>query len=385
MDRVTSTHPLARAWRWLDAHDWVWDPKLRGCVGSVFEGYARKKTALVLAVAVVLGAVAFVFQDFRGRLVTAAIVAAPLLWAVTFAALGRGRREKSPREVWGVAAVAAGVILLAALAANFVFIYVLHWEQTPGFNDGIGGATLGLLIATLVQANRYAIDQRRLALIAATQEGARAEREASARTLAEARLSMLHAQIEPHFIFNALAHLHTLIGEDPAAAQAMTDALTRYLRQAIPDQRRPGSTLRRELDLARAYLEVMKIRMGERLDYTVDAEEPVLDVPFPHLVLATLVENAIKHGLERKPGGGRIAIRASNDENRLVVTVHDDGLGFAPRDESGTGVGLANTRDRLTALYGDEADLDVEPNVPAGCAVTLRIPLKEHRGHGADR
>ncbi|HVO90087.1 MAG TPA: ATP-binding protein, partial [Casimicrobiaceae bacterium] len=172
-------------------------------------------------------------------------------------------------------------------------------------------------------------------------------------------------------------------GEDAQRAATMTAALTRYLRQAIPDMRGESSTLGRELELARAYLEIMTIRMERRLAYSVEAPAGLASLPFPPLLLATLVENAIRHGIEPKPGGGRVDVRAFAIDRRLIVEVADTGAGFAT--ESGSGVGLANTRERLAALYGDAAGLELEANEPSGVVARVWIPLAQHDADRADR
>jgi sensor histidine kinase YesM len=312
---------------------------------------------------------------------TCAVIA---IWTFTIAAWGKGRPERSSNAVRNagiVAAVLSGVALLAA--------YVL-WDLTIGgpslrLGRALGVGTVAMTMMVFFIAREHAIKQQELAEARERLAAERAEREASARALAEAQLNVLQAQIEPHFVFNALSNLQSLIGEDPAAAQRMTAALTHYLRQAMPQRRGAATTLGRQLELTRAYLDIMRMRMGERLRYRIRADEDALAVPFPPLIMATLVENAIKHGLEPKPGGGFIDIAARCQDRRLVVEVCDDGVGFPPDAQGGHGVGLANTRARLAALYGDRASLEIAANLPSGVVVTVTIPLEPADAHGADR
>ena len=199
-----------------------------------------------------------------------------------------------------------------------------------------------------------------------------AEQNALARQLTEARLAAMQAQIEPHFLFNTLASVHQLIVTDPPVAAKMQADLIKYLRAAIPQMRESTTTLAREAELSRAYLDILKIRMEDRLFYVIDIPPELGAAGIPPMMLPTLVENAIKHGLEPRTEGGEIRISARAADGKLRVSVADTGMGFA--DQPGTGVGLANIRERLMALYGKAAQLIVEPNLPRGAKVTFEIP-----------
>ena len=199
-----------------------------------------------------------------------------------------------------------------------------------------------------------------------------AEQSALARQLTEARLAAMQAQIEPHFLFNTLASVRQLILTDPAAAAKMQADLIKYLRAAIPQMRESTSTLAREAELSRAYLDILKVRMEHRLSWFIDIPQALGAASFPPMMLATLVENAIKHGLEPLIEGGEIRISAVAAGAKLRVSVADTGLGFS--DQSGQGVGLANVRERLAALYGKKAQLIIEPNQPRGAKLTIEIP-----------
>jgi LytS/YehU family sensor histidine kinase len=133
------------------------------------------------------------------------------------------------------------------------------------------------------------------------------------------------------------------------------------------------STLGAELERALAYLEILKIRMGERLDVQVDVPEALRATPLPAMMLQTLVENAIKHGLEPRTGGGTVWIRARQDDGNVSVTVADNGEGFNAKT-SGTGIGLKNVRERLRLRYNGDANLNVIANFPAGVAATITVP-----------
>jgi two-component sensor histidine kinase len=199
-----------------------------------------------------------------------------------------------------------------------------------------------------------------------------AEQNALARQLTEAKLAALQAQIEPHFLFNTLASVQQLIVTDPSAAAKMQADLIKYLRAAIPQMREATTTLAREAELSRAYLDILKIRMEDRLSYVIDISASLGAESFPPMMLPTLVENAIKHGLEPRTEGGEIRISAVAAGGKLRVSVADTGMGFA--DEPGRGLGLANVRERLLALFGKKAQLIVEPNQPRGAKLTIEIP-----------
>jgi hypothetical protein len=192
------------------------------------------------------------------------------------------------------------------------------------------------------------------------------------------KLAVLQAQVEPHFLFNTLASLRSLVRQDPARAEAMLDALSDHLRATIPrlraDQGVVDSTLGQQLDLCTSYLALMQVRMGTRLRFEVEADAATRALPFPPLMLISLVENAIKHGIEPKAGPGWIGIHAALADGILGVRVEDDGRGLQPGTSSG--IGLANIREQLRTRYADRATLAVAARAGGGVAATLRIPTE---------
>jgi len=214
--------------------------------------------------------------------------------------------------------------------------------------------------------NWYFYNRERVALL-------RAEAEKVERGAVEARLKLLQAQIEPHFLFNTLANLHSLIGADPKRAQAMLEHLNDYLRATLDAARRDSGTLGEEFALLRGYLEVLKIRMGSRLEFSLDLPQHLSSVRLPPMLLQPLVENAIKHGLEPKVEGGRIDVVASAEKDALCIRIEDSGLGIGRADTKGSGLGLAHVRERLAAAYAGKGSLEISER-PAGAAVIVRIP-----------
>jgi signal transduction histidine kinase len=204
-------------------------------------------------------------------------------------------------------------------------------------------------------------------------ERAAKERAQMERALTDAKLAMLQAQIEPHFLYNTLANAQLLTRIDPKRADVMLGNLITYLRSGLPRAGESMSTLGREVERSRAYLEILKIRMGNRLNVEIDMPDDLAAVPFAPLLLQTLVENAIKHGLEPKTGGGVIRIHIAREADVLRVAVIDNGVGLRG-DTSGTGLGLKNMRERLKLTYGEAADLSLRPNVPSGMCATITIP-----------
>ena len=187
------------------------------------------------------------------------------------------------------------------------------------------------------------------------------------------RLRMLQAQIEPHFLFNTLANVRRLYQTDPADAATMLDKLMRYFEIALPQMRATDSTLGREAELTESYLGIQKFRMGRRLAFDIEIPASLRDARLPPMMLVTLAENAIKHGLAPLPEGGAVKVSASASGGELQVRVADSGRGFTR--SSGGGTGLANIRARLVGMYGSAGRLALSKNVPRGVVATIAVPL----------
>jgi signal transduction histidine kinase len=204
-------------------------------------------------------------------------------------------------------------------------------------------------------------------------EAGQARETATEKELTVARLNLLHAQVEPHFLYNTLASAQILARTDPAKADQMLGHLIVYLRRSVPRAEDAVSTLGEELERAHAYLEILRIRMGDRLGVQVQVPEALRALPMPAMMLQTLVENAIKHGLEPVAGGGTVWIIARETGGKVAVTVADDGRGFSDQG-GGTGIGLKNIRERLRLAYGDAASFSIVANFPRGVAATITLP-----------
>jgi LytS/YehU family sensor histidine kinase len=215
--------------------------------------------------------------------------------------------------------------------------------------------------------------------------------EAAQRQAAESRLKLLETQLEPHMLFNTLANLRVLITLDPLRAQAMLDQLIAFLRATLGASRVGAHSLRAEFDRLADYLNLIQVRMADRLSVRFDLPEALAELRVPPLLLQPLVENCVKHGLEPAIAGGRIEIAAARDGDALLLRVRDTGVGLAQgppnrdsanresdeREPAGGQFGLAQVRERLETLYGSRASLslDAAPDAEGGTLVIVRLPV----------
>ena len=243
-------------------------------------------------------------------------------------------------------------------------------------------ALIWVLGSTVIKATYKG---RLQAEVKAAQATETAEAESLKRQVVEARMAAMQAQVEPHFLFNTLASIDHLIEVDPQRASQMQKNLIALLRASMPTMREAQDSaaprdLARELAVIRPYLEILKVRMEERLVTEIDVPDGLHSAEFPPMMIQTLVENAIKHGLEPKPEGGTLKLKAEIVHGKLAVSVADTGLGFGKAATAGTGVGLANIRERLQLIYGVRASLAVTENPAGGTIVTITVPYKSLGG-----
>ncbi|MFZ6731552.1 sensor histidine kinase [Undibacterium sp. Ji42W] len=274
---------------------------------------------------------------------------------------------KHASQRWTILALSVALALFAGLKAEAAFWPAMSTGHVSWLLPAI---ILVFIFATVLPA---AIDleirHRTQASLAAEASKHKVERQ-----MLEARLAALQGQIEPHFLFNTLANTRALIHQDAAMAEQMLNHLIAYLRAAMPDMRLSTTTLGQELDRAAAYLQIFQIRLGARFQFSVWAADEVRACLIPPLAIMSLVENAIKHGIEPQPGEVRIDISASSEAGQLLVTVSDNGRGF--QDELGSGVGLLNVQERLSALFGEQAELQLQPGDKGGVCATLSLPAR---------
>jgi len=239
------------------------------------------------------------------------------------------------------------------------------------------GATSILLISVIISATLAAIffARERQAKAETEFQRERARGEAAEKQIRVAQLQLLEAQIEPHFLYNTLANVISLIDAEPATAKHMIERLIDYLRRAAFVAGGADATLGRQVELLRAYLDLIVLRMGSRLSYRIDVPPELAALPLPPMLLQPVVENAIKHGIEPKIAGGEVSVTARRQGDRLLLEVTDDGLGVrATRAAGSTGLGLANLRERLSTMHGVHATLAIEDRQP-GTRVTIDLPM----------
>lgn len=331
-------------------------------------------------------------------LITCLVVSLIMLptWTVSYAVLiGRlsfiglllllvfGVLEQWPAQLprwlsrWGlqVLGVAIAVPFVVALAYAFTtFGDATPWwhnkERMLGFGMMVG---LGLLlspwlaVAALIRQITGTAQRQALAF--------ELERSQYERNALDARLRLLQAQVEPHFLFNTLANVRELVDSGSPQASAVLTSLIAYLRAAVPRLHEPVTTLRQELDLVRAYLELMHMRIPDRLQFTVQADDAALALSCPPMTLLTLVENAVRHGIDPSEEGGRIEVRVRVRDERCVAEVIDTGVGLAHADD-GLGTGLSNLRERLQLAFAGDIQLRLLPQQPHGVRAELEFPVR---------
>jgi signal transduction histidine kinase len=287
--------------------------------------------------------------------------------------------RKLPRwlQRWALQVVAVGVVM----PVTTVLIYVLStphgappfWQNPSRMNGWTHLTFAGLLLAPWTalaaivrQKEAFARDQK----LAFAFERSELERQAL-----DARLHLLQAQVAPHFLFNTLANVQALVDAGSPHASAVLRSLTAYLRAAVPVLDEPAATIERELQLVRPYLELMQMRMPDRLQYGMNVDSSVLQVRCPPTTLLTLVENAVRHGIDPSEEGGRIDIDIGRIGERCVVRVTDTGVGLH-HPANGPGTGLTALRERLHLIFGDAAHLRLTSNGPRGAAVEIEMPAQ---------
>ncbi len=261
----------------------------------------------------------------------------------------------------GAGTVISGLIIGRSLQQMFT-VEPMLFGMVIFTSVGIGiGAVTAIVLVYRGRAARADADT-------AQAEAARHELE---KQVLEARLKLMQAQIEPHFLFNTLATVQHLTEANPPLASKTLESLITYLRAALPQMREDATTLGREAAMASAYLEIQAVRMGSRLTYTVDVPDTLARESFPPMMLLTLIENAIKHGIDPLPQGGHIHVGAKINGDQLELSVADNGQGLST--SAGIGVGLTNIRERLATIFGKKAKLLIEENSPTGIVARISI------------
>lgn len=272
------------------------------------------------------------------------------------------------------------VAMAAPVAAAMAYSLTTWGDPTPWVHDKTRMAGFGMIAGFSLLLAPW------IAMIAVYRDiSGRAQRQALefelersqfAQQALQARMNLLQAQVEPHFLFNTLANIRELVQQGSPHAPAMLESLIAYLRAAVPRLHETGSTVAQELELVRAYLDVMQMRMPDRLQATVQCEPEAEGVKCPPGSILTLVENAVRHGIDPSEAGGSILVDVHIEHDHVVVEVVDTGSGPGG-STPGLGTGLENLRERLRLGYGPTATVELRANFPSGTRARLRIPTGE--------
>ncbi|HET7843510.1 MAG TPA: histidine kinase, partial [Xanthomonadales bacterium] len=297
-----------------------------------------------------------------------------------------GMLERWPRRLprwlarWPLQLV--GVAFVVPFATAIVYALTTQGDPVPWYHDKerMAGYSIitffGILLGPWVAMAglyRHVSGQAQRQALAFELEKSELERQAL-----DSRLRVLQAQVEPHFLFNTLANIRELVDSGSPQASTVLASLIAYLRAAVPRLHESTSTFRQELELVRAYLEVMHMRMPDRLKFELAADDATLGLECPPMALLTLVENAVRHGIDPSEEGGRIEVRVARRDARVSAQVVDTGVGLRGGSE-GLGTGLANLRERLKLAYGDAATLRLIAVEPHGVAAEIDLPAREVR------
>jgi signal transduction histidine kinase len=342
-------------------------------------GWGRSYPLLAWAViAAIAMSTQFLFQGFIWRnwgvadiaVAWLAILRDRLLVLVMIAiAFGSAQKLIESASRWSLPVYLAAII--AGAAAGEVLLFLVGWaDERTDLISMVGRVTRWTLVGGALAAIRSLWRKAETLSVAANE--ARLQAAAARRAAAAMQLEALHRQIEPHFLFNTLATIRRLHQTDGAKGHRLLERLLHYMSATLESDPRRSATLGDELDLCRAYLEVCASRMQGRLVVRCDVAADLLGQPFPQLALATLAENAIKHGISPL-NGGTVQLSASLVNGALEAVVCDDGAGL--QAEGGSGLGLANVADRLKLAYGSGAGVRLQANRPHGVRAVITIPL----------
>ena len=252
--------------------------------------------------------------------------------------------------------------------------FVVSDAGTPWFGPFVSGFLTYAILAIVVMALQLYREVRQRREMAERLQG----------QLVQAQLSTLRMQIRPHFLFNTLNSIATLMPRDIDSARRVLNRLADLLRASFGEIHHHETALRSEMDLLRGYLEIEQARFGDKLGINISVDPDTVESLVPTFCLQPLVENAIVHGIGNRPELGTIQVRAARDGDHVFIEVSDDGTGLSGDKPSGRGIGLTNTRERLRQLYGDEAKLTLETPEAGGLTVRLRIPYHETPVHVTD-
>jgi len=273
-----------------------------------------------------------------------------------------------------IAGLIIGSVIGALLGSVAAGMNPLIFFQEYGFFQII---LIGILFGSII--SYFFISRRKISASEVMIQEEKIKRLTSEKKVMESNLRLLQAQIEPHFLFNTLSNILSLIDTNTEKGKSMLEDLIHYLRTSLSKTRENASTIGQEMEMIEAYLNIFKVRMGERLCYRIDIPDTMKDLPFPPMLVQPLVENAVKHGLEPRIEGGEVFIRGEERGDILRLEIADTGLGF--QGDGDMGVGLSNIRERLQSLYDDKGRLILEENQPSGLKAIIEVPYDRNQGN----
>jgi signal transduction histidine kinase len=326
--------------------------------------------------------IGLVFGLLRGDWLTSQLISHTFGWSIFLCSL-LAHKLTGPlpgrRALITTAGIFGGVLLGFALN---LWLVQPHWYQemmARPVSFGLGMATSFTIVAPFVAASLIRDRLREARLEMDKQRAEQAERQAEIeRRSMLAQLQQLQAQIEPHFLFNTLATVISMIDEEPAQARLMLVNFNDYLRASLRRSRATETTLGQEFELLRHYLAIMQLRMGSRLSFQLDCPSELSGHALPPMLLQPLVENALVHGLEPTIDGGEIRVTATHENAQLMLRVVDNGAGLqGSTGQGGHGIGLDNVRKRLKGIYGEQAKLRLQAHAPHGTLAEISLPFPE--------
>ena len=336
----------------------------------------RGLPVLTVNTVIALGLTAFGDGDFGANLVYSHCIGVSI-WLLIQAA--QRVLLLRPKQQWRRLYLIIPLCVALGYVAGFYLAARLLNDHTNGIWSEHPRLVLGYLLMSLTAGGAltyYFLSREQLASVNEEMARAAGQMEAAQRHAAESKLVLLQSQLEPHMLFNTLANLRALINTDAGAATAMLDRLNAYLRATLQASRATAHPLQTEFDRLRDYLELITVRMGPRLRYSLDLPKELAQVPMPPLLLQPLVENAIKHGLEPKVEGGSIIVRAHHEAGQLTLEIIDTGVGLPPDGAPVDGFGLTQVRERLAASVGARGTLKLSSGSAPGTQVSVTFPCQ---------
>ncbi len=343
--------------------------------GGLALALSRRRVLITLVCATIIGLLPSITSRSPYLLVAARF------WVVSLCALlAFGLFEQWPKRLprwmarWVLQLI--GVVVVIPIAA-----YLVYWVTTGDFKFWLDQLRMTGFVILMVMGILFAPWIAVAVMVRQREDFAReqasafeVERSELERQATEARMRLLQAQVQPHFLFNTLANVQALVDSGSPQASTVLGSLIAYLRAAVPRLNDPVTTMRQEINLVRAYLELMQLRMPDRLQYSLNVEDVALDLRCPPLTLLTLVENAVRHGIDPSEEGGRIdvTVRLANGRCRISVVDTGVGIGFG---SSGLGTGLPALRERLALSFGGDATLQLQALAPHGVRAEIDFPV----------